>query len=515
MLLLVFFIPFALYIHLFSRISSLLSFNEGLYCKWFASKLHSFTHYTLPDMIFLCKRAKIMTPALRQALEVAISKCTSCKTTGRPLNSKKISFDKLLRTFNDHVQVDFLFIRELGKEPILHVRDKATGYSATVILSSRDMNEVATAFVRLWINSHGPPKAASADVEFVTEPFKDMLRNHGILFEERPARRHNKIGIVESGHNGIRLFVQRLLKDAEYNRLNYGLCIPKQEILSKATFLCNALRGNAKLSSFELARGYSPSLAGLPQTQTSKETLAAYYEQQSKRALTRMLRSNAPRVIKADLLPPRTPVYYFVKEAKQGKWKKGFVDEAREHIVIVTTNSHRRGHKLRIAYEDIRLVPSSELLYELEQLELELAKDTPNETDIDPLAMDSSSSSDAPSSEEAEGTPSVEAALWSFHPQSRSCLANESKAPFDWPEFDAGTETPPENQHKDIGEYQSRLPTEIPLHSNLANKKSCNKYAPSSVTRRCPNRSCNSPRHGSSKRPSTGIGELQGFCSNC
>ncbi len=28
--------------------------------------------------------------------------------------------------------------------------------------------------------------------------------------------RHNKIGIVESVHNSIRLFVQRLLKDAEY-----------------------------------------------------------------------------------------------------------------------------------------------------------------------------------------------------------------------------------------------------------------------------------------------------------
>ncbi len=59
-------------------------------------------------------------------------------------------------------------------------------------------------------------------------------------------------------------------------------------------------------------------------------------------------------------------------EAKQGKWNKGFVDEAREHIVIVTTNSQRRRHKLRIAFDDIRLVPSSELLYELEQLELRI-----------------------------------------------------------------------------------------------------------------------------------------------
>ncbi len=55
-------------------------------------------------MSFPCKKAKIMTLVLKQALEVALSKCTSCKTTGRPLNSKKISFDKLLRTFNDHVR---------------------------------------------------------------------------------------------------------------------------------------------------------------------------------------------------------------------------------------------------------------------------------------------------------------------------------------------------------------------------------------------------------------------------
>ncbi len=87
-----------------------------------------------------------MTPALRQALEVAISKCTSCKTTGRPLKYKKISFDKLLRTFNDHVQVDFLFIRELGKEPDLAHKGQGNWIlSEPLILSSRDMNEVATA----------------------------------------------------------------------------------------------------------------------------------------------------------------------------------------------------------------------------------------------------------------------------------------------------------------------------------------------------------------------------------
>ncbi len=99
--------------------------------------------------------------------------------------------------------------------------------------------------------------------------------------------------------------------------------------------------------------------------------------------------------------------------------EKCFVDEALEIIVTVTTNSKGRGHRLRIAYEDIRLVPSSALPYDLDGLVLELAKDSPNTSDVDPLAMNSSS--EASSSEETEmGTPCVESALWSFHPHFRS-----------------------------------------------------------------------------------------------
>ncbi len=73
---------------------------------------------------------------------------------------------------------------------------------------------------------------------------------------------------------------RKILEGRRIQSLALWPVYPEAGNLPKATFLCNALRGNAKLSSFELAKGYSPSLAGLPQTQTSKETLAAYYEQQ-------------------------------------------------------------------------------------------------------------------------------------------------------------------------------------------------------------------------------------------
>ncbi len=116
-------------------------------------------------------------------------------------------------------------IEELGGGPILHARDKATGYSETILLPSRDLDVAAAAFVKIWIDSHGPQKIVSADREFVKSPFKTFLRDYGISLQERPARRHNKIEIVESRHNSLRLFVQRLLKDAEYWRLSKGLGI--------------------------------------------------------------------------------------------------------------------------------------------------------------------------------------------------------------------------------------------------------------------------------------------------
>ncbi len=46
-----------------------------------------------------------------------------------------------------------------------------------------------------------------------------------------------------------------------------------EPILSKSTFLCNALHGKATLSRFELAWGYALSFVGLPQSETSKELL--------------------------------------------------------------------------------------------------------------------------------------------------------------------------------------------------------------------------------------------------
>jgi len=112
------------------------TFNDSKYARMFAVRLHTFTHLTPNDMKKIFKRAKILTPLLSKAVESAFSKCTACKATGRPVHSSKVSFSRILAEFNDHLQVDFLFVRELGNTPILHMIDRATAFSATALMFS-------------------------------------------------------------------------------------------------------------------------------------------------------------------------------------------------------------------------------------------------------------------------------------------------------------------------------------------------------------------------------------------
>jgi len=432
-------------------------FSDGKFCKWFASKLHAFTHYPLTDMISICADGKVLTPNLRQALKVAADKCISCKTTGRPKNQRKVSFDKLIKGVNEHVQVDYFFITEISERPILHARDKASGFSATRFVTSRDMEIAVTHFRRMWIDVHGPPRTVSGDPEFNNSRFKRALTEEGIKFEARPARRHNKIGVVEARHNSLRLICLRLFKDAEHYRAARGITIPPADLLSKATFLANALRGNSKLSSFELARGYQPAFIGLPQTGVSKELFDAYREQTSIRTICKLLESRSPKLIKPSLLPRKTQVFYFVKEPakNRGKWKHGYVFRAEDHLVQVTSNARGAGAKSLIAYEDIRLVPSSPLLLELAKLDLEFKGHLP--VSIRPEGAI------GPNPEELTTHPS-EAALWSCHPFSRTYLAaTPDETEFNESNFDIGAETPIEETQKDIGDSQLPLPTHLPV----------------------------------------------------
>lgn len=180
--------------------------NEDYY-KWIAYKLLSFTHFSLPDMLYICKKANILNPELTKHLRSGVEKCTSCQTSVEPFNSRKISFDKLWRTFNGHAQVDLFYIKELTEKPIQHIFDKATGYFETGICPTTQIKFVCSVFNKIWLIKPGHPKAVSGDPEFLLSSLKNSIN-----FEERPARKHNKVGIVKE-----ELLALRLSRDATFN----------------------------------------------------------------------------------------------------------------------------------------------------------------------------------------------------------------------------------------------------------------------------------------------------------
>lgn len=187
-----------------------------------AKMLRLYSHLPLENMKELCQQGEVLTPVLLQALESAVERCTSCKTLGRPLNVRKVSLNRLPRNFNEEVRIDFMWIMELTKEPKLHIRNCAMRLCVAVITPIRDMNVTTRIFKQHLVKVHGAPVRILVDQEFDGSDFGAMLKRHDIKSRPRSARRHRKIGSVESSNFTLCKLTARLLRDAVHKRNTIG-----------------------------------------------------------------------------------------------------------------------------------------------------------------------------------------------------------------------------------------------------------------------------------------------------
>lgn len=165
--------------------------------------------------------------------------------------------------FNEHVLVDFLFFIEFGDNAILQMIDIHTAFSITYLMTIREMSSSAKKIELKWINVHGAPKNVSAYLEFFKKQFADAPRYFSIIVEPCPARLHNKLWVVESKNLFICLIAQMLWNDRAYFSEGRGLFSEIDYFLSHATSLSHLLCKSKVLSSFELARDCTPSIASL------------------------------------------------------------------------------------------------------------------------------------------------------------------------------------------------------------------------------------------------------------
>ena len=315
----------------------------------FAQRLHNYSHATSDDMKRICKMANILDRRLQKCIDNVYSACHVCCRTGRPKTSRKVSLSHIASTFNQSVQVDFFFPTIRGiRRTLLHMRDRGTGYSEIEALPSRDLDDAAVSLDRTWLSRHGAPGTISGDQEFNKGAFKRLLKAHDILFEARPARRHNKVGSVERNNAVLRVILDRIAQDCDE--------LTVSSVIARASFLSNLFSGSKLASSFEQARGYTPGICGLRGALVSPELIRAHEERVAQRALHRLLSSKSPKVLSPHILPKGTKIYALLQK---GDWEPLTVFEAQPHIVLARRND--RGPNIAVAYEDVRIAPSQDI----------------------------------------------------------------------------------------------------------------------------------------------------------
>lgn len=153
--------------------------------------------------------------------------------------------------------------------------------------------------------------------------------------------------------------------------------------VSRASLITNMLHEFTVLSSFQMVRGYSPSIIGLPAIIVPEELFNAHIQLTAHRALQKAITSRHPNHLTKDDLPFNTKMWVFYNTSKQNEWARWLlatVSKAERHIVYCRRSE--KGPPLTVVYEHVRLAPKGELANDLMNLPLEdkLSKDTSEST---------------------------------------------------------------------------------------------------------------------------------------
>ena len=354
----------------------------------FATRVHRYTHVHPEQLKDICDRVGILTNELASAIDTVDSSCNICAQHGRPLPSKKISLTHVNEAFNEEVQLDFtyavIYRKQAGnsneyhreKHILLVMTDTGTRYTEAATVRDRSIPTMIDTYERFWLCRHGASKRISADDEYNRRSLMRYLETHDVAFHARPTRRHNKLGIVERKNGTLKNVLRRLAM------IHSNASI--ETLVTRATFICNLFSGSQTLSSFELARGYHPSLIGIPSTQVSPDLLDAHTQQVATRALQRVLRSRTPNTPTPGMFQPGVVVWVWYSTSKQNeddRWIKATIVRTHQHFLEVRRlkDGHPcKGPTMKPAYEDVRVAPQNSLAQELMQCSLEGTVDMDN-----------------------------------------------------------------------------------------------------------------------------------------
>lgn len=351
--------------HASSPIRTLISTTDRHGILTMAKRIHRFGHANEGEMRKIMEPMKYDDEEVKRVCKKVQTACAICAMTGRPVDRKKISTTHIHAAFNDEIQVDYLYAEiHDTKYEILNIIDTGTRYGERMMTTCRSAENMKQQFETNWFYVHGAPSHFSADHEFCRPTLNRFLTKHSITLHPRPSRSSNKTGKVERNNGVFKAVLDRLQKADEH-------AVP-QVLIARASFLTNLFRGSKVMSAFQLARGFTPSILGIPRAIVSGELLDAHVERESIRALERIMKSKSPETIDHGQLTPGTKIATFHKSSKQNEpnqWISAVVVKADEHVI--TCRRRNKGPPMTVSHNDVRLMPSGDLTEELMRYENE------------------------------------------------------------------------------------------------------------------------------------------------
>jgi Reverse transcriptase (RNA-dependent DNA polymerase) len=148
------------------------------------------------------------------------------------------------------------------------------------------------------------------------------------------------------------------------------------------------LVGNKMHSAFEQCRGYQPSLCGPHRYFVTPELVAARDEMVARRALSRACSKRNVNVLSCSELSPGTEILLYFKDVVKkdvSRWQLGYIADAGNNFATIRRNRDGLGRGLKIALEDIQLMPTSprlQRLFEIENFDLEESDQLPGRVEI-------------------------------------------------------------------------------------------------------------------------------------
>lgn len=111
-----------------------------------------------------------------------------------------------------------------------------------------------------------------------------------------------------------------------------------------------------------MVRSRTLSSTGLRTSPVSSQLCDAHITQHASLALLRVLYDKLGSGLCRHILSKVQKVYNFLKTGQLGSWKQGYVRDAHDHRVELSSEIYHKFQPKRAAYEDIRIAPSNALL---------------------------------------------------------------------------------------------------------------------------------------------------------